>query len=159
MPTDKTLHKFIDLHTEIDLYRFLSTRSAHMVNIVNWIRSKIVNWCISTTWWVSLLVDQTVQEDTCSQDLWSNSVDYKRFVRVNIDWNCNFVGLLHHAVWLQLILALFRHRFSTFRTTLLGLLMRVQYPKCADSYCELNPIQNGVYILVEVTFCIMRDFP
>ena len=31
--------------------------------------------------------------------------------------------------------------------------MRVQYPKCAyGPYCELNPIQNGVYILVEVSF-------
>ena len=31
--------------------------------------------------------------------------------------------------------------------------MRVQYPKCAyGPYCKLNLIQNGVYILVEVSF-------
>ena len=33
--------------------------------------------------------------------------------------------------------------------------MRVQYPKCAyGPYCKLNPIPNGVYILVEVSFYI-----
>ena len=33
--------------------------------------------------------------------------------------------------------------------------MRVQYPKCAyGPYCKLNPIQNGVYILVEVSIHI-----
>ena len=31
-----------------------------------------------------------------------------------IDRNCNFVGLLHHPLWLQLILAPFGHYFSTF---------------------------------------------
>ena len=34
--------------------------------------------------------------------------------------------------------------------------MRVQYPKCAyGPYCLLNPIKNGVYILVEVSFYIV----
>ena len=31
--------------------------------------------------------------------------------------------------------------------------MRVQYAKCAyGPYCKLNPIKNGVYILVEIFF-------
>ena len=34
-----------------------------------------VSFCISTTWWVSLLVDQWVPEGTCSQVLRSTSVD------------------------------------------------------------------------------------
>ena len=34
--------------------------------------------------------------------------------------------------------------------------MRVQYPKCAyGPYCKLNPIKNGVYISVEVSFYIL----
>ena len=38
----------------------------------------------------------------------------------------------------------------------LGSLMRVQYPKCAyGPYCKLNPIKNGVYILVESLFIIV----
>ena len=33
--------------------------------------------------------------------------------------------------------------------------MRVKYTKCAyGPYCEFNPIQNGVYILVEISFYI-----
>ena len=33
--------------------------------------------------------------------------------------------------------------------------MRVQCPKCAHvPYCLFNPIENGVYILVEVSFHI-----
>ena len=36
--------------------------------------------------------------------------------------------------------------------------MRVQYPKCANGpYCWFNPIENGVYILVEVSFYIADD--
>ena len=37
-----------------------------------------------------------------------------KFSVFKIDWNCNFVGLLHHPFWLQLVLALFGHYFSTF---------------------------------------------
>ena len=37
-----------------------------------------------------------------------------KFSVFKIDRNCNFVGLLHHPFWLQLILALFGHYFSTF---------------------------------------------
>ena len=37
-----------------------------------------------------------------------------------IDWNCNFVCLLHHPFWLQLVLALFGNYFSTFYTTCLA---------------------------------------
>ena len=29
-----------------------------------------------------------------------------KIFRVKIDWNCNFVGLLHHPFWLQLVLVL-----------------------------------------------------
>ena len=37
--------------------------------------------------------------------------------------------------------------------------MRVQYPKCAyGPYCKLNPIKNGVYILVEVSFYIIQGY-
>ena len=39
---------------------------------------------------------------------------------MNTKWNCNFVGLLHHPLWLQLLLALFGHYFSTFYTTCLA---------------------------------------
>ena len=39
----------------------------------------------------------------------------------------------------------------------LGSLTKVQYPKCAyGPYCELNPIQNGVYIYVEVSFSYFK---
>ena len=37
-----------------------------------------------------------------------------------IDWNCRFVDLLHHPFWLQLVLALFGHYFSTFYATCLA---------------------------------------
>ena len=31
--------------------------------------------------------------------------------------------------------------------------MRVQYQKCTSgSYCKLNPIENGVYIYVKVSY-------
>ena len=36
---------------------------------------------------------------------------------VKIHRNCNFVGLLHHPLWLQLVLALLGDLFSTFETT------------------------------------------
>ena len=52
--------------------------------------------------------------------------------------NCNFVGLLHHSFWLQLVFGTFGSTFSTFETTLFGegSLMRVQYPKYAyGPYC------------------------
>ena len=41
-----------------------------------------------------------------------------KFSVFKIDWNCNFVGLLHHPFWLQLVLALFCHHFSAFYTCL-----------------------------------------
>ena len=37
-----------------------------------------------------------------------------KFSVLKIDINCNFVGLLHHPFWLQLILAPFGHFYSTF---------------------------------------------
>ena len=65
----------------------------------------VTDFHITTTWWVSLLVDQGVPEGTCSQVVRSTSVSSWRFesikiVRVKIDWNRNFVGLLHHPFWL-----------------------------------------------------------
>ena len=39
---------------------------------------------------------------------------------IKINWNCNFVGLLHHPFWLLLVLALSDH-ISTFKTTLICL--------------------------------------
>ena len=75
---------------------------------------------ISTTWWVSLLVDQGVPKGTCNQVLRSTSVDLSRFESikifcVKIDRNCNFVGLLHHPVWLKLLSAVFGHHISIFQ--------------------------------------------
>ena len=32
-----------------------------------------------------------------------------------IDWNCNFVGLLHHRFWFQLVLTLFGYTFQFFK--------------------------------------------
>ena len=40
-----------------------------------------------------------------------------KFCVFKINWNCNYVGLLHHPFWLQLVLALFGHYFLTFYTT------------------------------------------
>ena len=79
----------------------------------------LVSFYISTAWWVSLLVDQWVPEGTCSQVLRLTSVDSLCFesikiIRVKINWNCNFAGLLHYPFKLQPVLALFGHQFSTF---------------------------------------------
>ena len=57
-----------------------------------------VSFYISTTWWVSRLVDKRVPEGTCSQILWSTLVIWNRFESIKIiliktGWNCNFVGL------------------------------------------------------------------
>ena len=79
----------------------------------------------------------------CSQVLRSTWFDSQRFesikiVRVNIDWNCYFVALLHHPFWFQLVLALSGHHFPTFETTFFGevSMMRIQDPKCAyGPYC------------------------
>ena len=40
-----------------------------------------------------------------------------KFSVFKIDWNCNFVGLLHQPFWLQFVLPLFSHYFSIFYTT------------------------------------------
>ena len=59
-----------------------------------------------------------------------------------------------HPFWIQLVLALLAHHFSTFETSIFcqGSLTRVQYPKCAyDPYCYSNPIENSVFIIVEVS--------
>ena len=88
---------------------------------------------------MSLLVDQRFPEGTCSQGLRSTQVDTWRFKSIQIfcfkiDWNYNFVGLLHHPFWLYLVSALLGITFLlVIKTTLFGLgsLTRVQYPKCA----------------------------
>ena len=77
------------------------------------------------SFWVPLLVDQWVPEGTCSQVVQSTSLDSKRFesiriLLVKIDWNCNFVGLLHHPFWLQLVKTLSGQHFPTFETILFG---------------------------------------
>ena len=69
-----------------------------------------------------LVSDQWVSEGPCSQVLQSTLVDLWYFesiiiFRVKIDWNCNVVGLLHHHLWLQLVLALLGHHFPTSEAT------------------------------------------
>ena len=64
----------------------------------------------------------------------SNGGDTSCF-RVKIVRNCNFVGLLHHPFWLQLVLARLGYLFSTIRFGY-GSLKRVQYSNCAyGPYC------------------------
>ena len=68
---------------------------------------------ISTTWWVSLLVDQWVHEGTCSQVLRSTSVDSWSFesikiFHVKIDWNCNLVGLFKN--WMFNFVSLLKYK-------------------------------------------------
>ena len=117
---------------------------------------------ISTTWWVSLLVDQSPPRAivaTFYGRLWlicSESVEIVRVYwvdvtaggpvniecfRVKIYWNCNFVGLLHHQFWLQLVLALSWHHFQTFGINFVWLMIidEVSVPKCAyRPYCLLK---------------------
>ena len=80
---------------------------------------------ISTTWWVSLLVDQWVPEGTCNQlmrstSVYSYSFESIKIFSVEIDRNCNCVGLLHHPFWLQLLLAPLGDHFPPFEPTVFG---------------------------------------
>ena len=107
------------------------TRNAHMVHVVNEIRLNFLyilvefSFHISTTCWVSLLVDQWV---TRGHVVKFYTVDFGWFVAFwkhqhfpyKIDWNCNFVGFSHHPFWLQLVLERSSHLFSSFETTLFG---------------------------------------
>ena len=71
-----------------------------------------------------------------------------------------FVGLLHHHLWFKGVSELFEHAFHLCKVLCfsLGSLTRVQYPKCAyGPYWKLNPIENGVYIWVEVSFSFEKD--
>ena len=82
-----------------------------------------VSFNISTTWWVSLLVDQWVPEGTCSQVLRSSSVDSWRFQSikifcVKIDINCIFWGVYYT---IPFSFSLFRH-FLDFTFQLLKLI-------------------------------------
>ena len=47
----------------------------------------------------------------------SYSINFSVF---KINWNCNYVDLLHHPFWLRLVLALFGQYFSTFDTACLA---------------------------------------
>ena len=130
---DATFQLLKLLYLVKDHWRGFSSWNESMVHISNLFRFKYceyilneVSFHISTTWWVSLLVDQWVPEGTCSQLQKSTLVDSKRFKSIkiflaDIDWNCNFMGLLYHPCWLQLVLALLWRHFPTFETTLFGL--------------------------------------
>ena len=70
-----------------------------------------------------------------------------------MDHMINCEDLLHHPFWLQLNW----HGWASFFNDFVWLRItdRVQCPKCAyGPYYKWNPIWNGVYILVEVSFCI-----
>ena len=51
--------------------------------------------------------------------LLSTSIDSYSFesikICLNINWNCNFVDLLHHPFWLQLVFSLLEHHFQLFQ--------------------------------------------
>ena len=49
-----------------------------------------------------------------------NLIRLKWCIHLRRSFYCNFVGLLHHPSWLQLLLALYGHYFSTFYTTRLA---------------------------------------
>ena len=78
-----------------------------------------------------------------------------RMILISIDWNCNFVGLLHHPFWLHLVLALLGQYFLLLEPLCLakdhwwGLITRN-----AHMVHIVNKIRfkNGVYFLVEVSF-------
>ena len=128
---DHWRHLVVTTCLDQDHWWGFSTQNAHMIHIVNLIRLQNgvnvlieVSIWISTTWWVSLLLGQWVPEGTCSQVLRSTSVDSKRLESIKfsvfkIDWNCNFVGLLHHPIWLWFF-GTFGNYFSTFSTTFLA---------------------------------------
>ena len=98
-----------------DHWRGFSTRNAHMVHIANWIRFGLAYSAGKR----SLFIFQLLGECHCS---WTNESPrahvakfYRRlrlirsvwrtssFSVFKIDWNCNFMGLLHHPFWLQLV--------------------------------------------------------
>ena len=54
-------------------------QSGKRTNVCIWLKHLLIKWVsiyISTTWWVSLLVDKGVPEGTCSQVLRSTLVDF-----------------------------------------------------------------------------------
>ena len=90
-----------------------------LINWSNYIQLQVSNnihlsislFYSSTTWWVSLLVDQRVPIGHMHIQMYvihSTSVDSERFESITIFlfkiyWNNNFVGLMHHPFWLQLV--------------------------------------------------------
>ena len=61
-----------------------------------------------------------ISEGTCSKVLRSNSFDSYRFESMKIfcvwiDLNCNFMGVSHHFLWLQFVLALLSITFQLFK--------------------------------------------
>ena len=87
-----------------------------------------LKWCIhvsrSLYWYFNYLVNVTAGGPVSPRDnMWpSSTVDFSWFVAFEsikifwgeIVWNCNFVGLSHHPVWLQLVLSRLGHLFSIF---------------------------------------------
>ena len=74
----------------------------------------LVSPCISTTWWVSLLVDQRVPKAHVANfygglQFIRSVFRTSKFPVFKIYWNCNFVGLLHH----PFRLSLFRHFWAS----------------------------------------------
>ena len=83
----------------------------------------IFNWEFmprSFCWWTSESPRAHVAEFYCRIRLIRSVWRESKFSVFKIDWNCNFVGLLHHPFWLQLVLALFGHYFSTFSCYMFG---------------------------------------
>ena len=88
--------------------------------LIKWDRNGVYIWVdvsfyISTSWWVSLLVDQWVPDGICSQVLRSTSVAFWEHQNSPIKIDCyNIVGSLHHPFWLQYVLV---YHFCTVETT------------------------------------------
>ena len=97
------------LQSKFECCHFVSIFIVYGVNI--W---EEVSFYISTTWWVSLLVDQSPRGHMKASHTvvfaWFVAFESIKIFRVKIDWNCNSVGLLHHPFSLQHL----GNHFSTF---------------------------------------------
>ena len=79
-----------------------------------------VSFYVSTTWLVSLLMEQGVPKGTYNLVLMLIRIVLResKFSVFKMDCKCNVYGLWFHLFWLQLFLALMEHHFSPFFTTL-----------------------------------------